>query len=215
MSRRRLLSVIGAVVGSTGMAMLIPAVTALIYQEYGDAWQIGLVVFLALLLAFTKLIQPSYSALGVQGLAISVLPLALAAVGQAIVVIAGGIDLSIASMMSLTSVVAAVLMKDRPEEFAVLVVVGVILLGLAIGAVNGALVVLTRVPDIVLTLAMSFVWAGFALLVLLLIFATRGLQSLLNLFLSWERAVYVSYFVVGGILSIVGLLLMKKRTSAF
>jgi ribose transport system permease protein len=57
-------------------------------------------------------------------------------------------------------------MKDRPEEFAVLVVVGVILLGLAIGAVNGALVVLTRVPDIVLTLAMSFVWAGFALLVL-------------------------------------------------
>jgi ribose transport system permease protein len=131
-----------------------------------NAWQIGLVAFLALLLAFTKLIQPSYSALGVQGLAISVLPLALAAVGQAIVVIAGGIDLSIAAMMSLTSVVAAVLMKDRPEEFAVLVVVGVILLGLVIGAVNGALVVLTRVPDIVLTLAMSFVWAGFALLVL-------------------------------------------------
>ena len=131
-----------------------------------NTWQIGLVVFLALLLAFTKLIQPSYSALGVQGLAISVLPLALAAVGQAIVVISGGIDLSIAAMMSLTSVVAAVLMKDRPEEFAVLIVVGVILLGLAIGAVNGALVVITRVPDIVLTLAMSFVWAGFALLVL-------------------------------------------------
>lgn len=131
-----------------------------------NAWPIGLVVFLALLLVFTKLIQPSYGVLGVQGLAISVLPLALAAVGQAIVVIAGGIDLSIAAVMALTSVITAVLMKDQPEEFAVLVVLGVILLGLVIGAVNGAVVVLTRVPDIVVTLAMSFVWAGCALLVL-------------------------------------------------
>ena len=42
MSRRRLLSVIGAVVGSTGLAMLVPAIAALIYREYGDALQIGL-----------------------------------------------------------------------------------------------------------------------------------------------------------------------------
>ena len=35
-----------------------------------------------------------------------------------------------------------------------------------LGAINGALVVVTRVPDIVVTLAMSFVWAGSALLVL-------------------------------------------------
>ena len=34
------------------------------------------------------------------------------------------------------------------------------------GAINGGLVVVTRVPDIVVTLAMSFVWAGCALLVL-------------------------------------------------
>jgi ribose transport system permease protein len=46
------------------------------------------------------------------------------------------------------------------------VVVGVLVLGLVLGAVNGSLVVLTRVPDIVVTLAMSFVWAGCALLVL-------------------------------------------------
>ena len=40
MSRRRLLSVIGAVVGSTGLAMLVPTITALIYREYGDALRI-------------------------------------------------------------------------------------------------------------------------------------------------------------------------------
>lgn len=131
-----------------------------------NAWTLGLVGFLIVLLVTTKLIQPRYGVAGIQGLAISVLPLALAAVAQAIVVIAGGIDLSIGSMMALTNVVAASLMKGQSDEFAVAVVIGVLLLGLVIGAVNGVLVVVTRVPDIVVTLAMSFVWAGCALLVL-------------------------------------------------
>ena len=131
-----------------------------------NAWTLGLIAFLGLLLAITKLIQPSYGVSGIQNLAISVLPLALAAVGQAIVVIAGGIDLSIASMMALTSVVAATQMRDQPTEVTVVVAIGVLALGLVLGFVNGSVVVLTRVPDIVVTLAMSFVWAGFALLVL-------------------------------------------------
>jgi len=131
-----------------------------------NAWSLGLIGFLALLLVFTRVIQPTYGVTGIQGLAISVLPLALAAVAQAIVVISGGIDLSIGSMMALTSVVAAVLMQNQSEEMAVLIVIGVLLLGLLLGAVNGSVVVITRVPDIVVTLAMLFVWAGAALLVL-------------------------------------------------
>ena len=94
------------------------------------------------------------------------MPLALAAVAQAVVVISGGLDLSIGSMIALTSVVAAVLMNDQPEEFGIVAVVLVLLLGIVLGAINGSLVVITRVPDIVITLAMGFVWAGFALLVL-------------------------------------------------
>jgi ribose transport system permease protein len=131
-----------------------------------NTWTIGLLAILALLLIITKLIQPSYGLAGIQGLAISVLPLAFAAVAQACVVIARGIDLSIQSMMAFTSVVAAVMMDERSEGFAALVVVGVVLLGLLLGAVNGSLIVFTRVPDIVVTLAMLFVWAGSALLVL-------------------------------------------------
>jgi ribose transport system permease protein len=131
-----------------------------------NAWTIGLVVFFFVLVGFTRQIQPTYGVTGVQGLAISVLPLALAAVAQAVVVISGGIDLSVGSMMALTSVVAAVLMKGQSEQFAVAAVLGVLVLGMVLGAINGAVVVLTRVPDIVITLAMSFVWAGFALLIL-------------------------------------------------
>ncbi len=130
------------------------------------AWPLSLIAFFALLLVFTRIIQPNYGVTGVQGLAISVLPLALATVAQAIVVISGGIDLSIGSMMALTSVVAATLMKGQPEEVGVAVVIGVLALGLFLGFVNGLLVVWTKVPDIVVTLAMLFVWAGCALLVL-------------------------------------------------
>ena len=130
-----------------------------------NAWILGLLVFLVALLALTKAIQPTYGPIALQGLGTSVLPLALAAVAQAVVVIAGGIDLSIGSMMALTSVISASLMEGRSGELSVLVVVGILAFGLVMGAINGGLVVVTRVPDIVVTLAMSFVWAGFALLV--------------------------------------------------
>lgn len=131
-----------------------------------NVWTLGLLGILAVLLVFTKIIQPRYGPAAIQGLAISVLPLAFAAVAQTCAVLAKGIDLSVGSMMAFTSVVAAVMMEDRGEGFAVMVVIGVLLLGIVIGAVNGALVVFTRVPDIVVTLAMLFVWAGAALLVL-------------------------------------------------
>ena len=129
-------------------------------------WAVGLSVLLALLLVLTKIIQPEYGASGIGSLARAALPFAFATASQAVVVIVGGIDLSIASMMSVTSVTAAVLMDGASEEFSILVVMFVLLLGLVMGAINGALVVVTRVPDIVVTLAMLFVWEGVALLIL-------------------------------------------------
>ena len=131
-----------------------------------NAWTIGLMVVLGVLLVLTRVIQPTYGAAGIESLAKAALPVALAAVAQAIVVIAGGIDLSVGSMMALTNVTAAALMNGNSDEYAVLVVLLVLLQGLLLGAINGGLVVVTRVPDIVVTLAMSFVWAGAALLVL-------------------------------------------------
>lgn len=131
-----------------------------------NAWTLGLLGFLVVLLAFTKLVNSYYSLSSLASTATSVLPLALAAVAQAIAVIAGGIDLSISSQMALTSCVAATMMATYPGDVtAVVIVLGVLLLGMVLGAVNGALVVLTKVPDIIVTLATYFVWAGFALLV--------------------------------------------------
>jgi ribose transport system permease protein len=131
-----------------------------------NVWTLGLLGLLVAFFVITRILQPNYGPAAIQGLAIAILPIAFAAVAQAIVVISGGIDLSVGSMMALASVTSAVLMKDQSDVFGVAVVVGVLLLGLIVGAINGGLVVATRVPDIVVTLAMSFIWAGTALLIL-------------------------------------------------
>ena len=108
-----------------------------------NLWLLGLLAFLAILLVFTKIIQPNYGPTGVQGLAVSVAPLALAAVAQAIVVISGGIDLSIGAMMAFTNVVAAQAMRYSDDSTGVAIAIGVLLLGFLIGAINGALIVAT------------------------------------------------------------------------
>ena len=131
-----------------------------------NTWTLGLAVLLEALLVATKLIQPSFGASGLDSLARAALPFALATVGMAIVVIAGGIDLSIAAMMAVASVTGAVLMQGATDTQSVAVVLGVLLLGLAMGAINGFLITVSKVPDIVVTLAMLFVWQGVALLIL-------------------------------------------------
>ena len=128
----------------------------------GDAWTIGLAVTFVALYVFTLILRPAYS---LEALAVASLPVAFAAAGQAIVVISGGIDLSIGSVIALTNVISAVLLLSAPE-LSVPIVLVVLLIGILIGLVNGTLVVISRVPDIVVTLSMLFVWAGAALLVL-------------------------------------------------
>lgn len=131
-----------------------------------EGWVIGLFALFVALLLVTKAIQPGYGANDFGSLTRAVLPFAFAVAAQTVVVIAGGIDLSVASMMALTSVTAARAMQGASDETAVVVVGLVLLLGLALGALNGLLIVITRVPDIVVTLAMLFVFQGAALLVM-------------------------------------------------
>jgi ribose transport system permease protein len=131
-----------------------------------NAWGVSLALLLAALLMATKLLQPGFGASGLDSLARSALPYAFATAGMAIVVIAGGIDLSIAAMMAVAGVTGAVLMTGASDADAFWIVPLVLLTGAGMGAVNGALIVLSRVPDIVVTLAMLFVWQGVALLIL-------------------------------------------------
>ncbi|MFD1983965.1 ABC transporter permease [Mesorhizobium newzealandense] len=131
-----------------------------------QGWVFGLFVLFVVLFIVTRLIQPAYGSNDFGSLVRAVLPYAFAVAAQTVVVIAGGIDLSVAAMMALTSVTAASMMNGASEEYALFVVPFVLAMGLVLGAVNGMLIVVTRVPDIVVTLATLFVLQGAALLVL-------------------------------------------------
>ena len=155
-----------------------------------EGWVVGLFVLFAALLVAVRLIQPGYGGNDLGSLARAALPYAFATAAQAVVVIAGGIDLSIAAMMALTSVTAARMMEGASEEAAILIVALVLLMGLALGALNGLLIVVTRVPDIVVTLAMLFVFEGAALLVLT---APGGSAA------EWLRALVVGTVPIPGV----------------
>ena len=73
---------------------------------------IGMPALLVAFLAATVAIHPTFDSFDSQSVAMAALPLAFAAAAQAVVVISGGIDLSIGSVMAVANVLAASTMRD-------------------------------------------------------------------------------------------------------
>jgi ribose transport system permease protein len=129
-------------------------------------WTIGVYGLLVVLLVVYALVAPQFTSFDLGSIVIGALPLAFAAMAQSVIVISGGIDLSLGTVMATINVIAASLMKDQSFVVALLIAVGLMAVGTLIGAINGGLIVGTGVPDIVVTLAMSFVWGGVALVIM-------------------------------------------------
>ena len=88
-----------------------------------------------------------------------VVPLAIVALAQLIIVITGGIDISIGAMMSLCNVVFATQYAQLSPPVAILLALAT---GALCGLFNGLLVSYLRLPAIAVTLASSFIFAALA-----------------------------------------------------
>jgi ribose transport system permease protein len=118
---------------------------------------------LALVLLIYWVQQPLIiSDFGVVSISNQSVALAIAAMAQTLVVIAGGIDLSVGALISLSSCFAATYMSAT-EGAAVPILVGTLVLGVLAGLMNGALVVYGRLEPLIVTLCTSFVFGGLAL----------------------------------------------------
>lgn len=129
-----------------------------------------LVAFVVLLigLAINLYLQPNLFELRVLNGNLRVfLPLIILAAGQTIIVIGGGIDLSLGTMVSMINAVLVTVITSESGTGEVLlgflIACGV---GLLAGALNGLCVAYLRLQPIVTTYATSFVFAGIALWVL-------------------------------------------------
>lgn len=92
-------------------------------------------------------------------------PLALAAAGQALVVISRGFDLSVAGVISVCNVTLAVYPMEGPGG-ALLSLLLCMAIGATVGAVNGWLVAVLRMQSIAATLATMIICQGIALVIL-------------------------------------------------
>jgi ribose transport system permease protein len=88
-------------------------------------------------------------------------PLALATLAQMFVIAVGDLDLSMGAFVSFVACVTATFLIDLPALGAL-----ILLAAIAAYAVLGVVIHLWRLPAIVVTLGMSFVWTGLAVMIL-------------------------------------------------
>lgn len=122
------------------------------------------VVVAAFLTAYAALYPGLLSLSGLAKFTQSWFPLALVAMAQALLMLAGGISLAIGATVSLGAVIAATVMPGALGTAGGLL--AVVLAGAASGLVTGLIVVKLRLPAIVVTLAGSFILSGAALVIL-------------------------------------------------
>jgi ribose/xylose/arabinose/galactoside ABC-type transport system permease subunit len=85
--------------------------------------------------------------------------LGIVSVGQTVVILSGGIDLSVGMLMGLVTVLTNGIMKGDPALALPMVALG-LGIGLTVGLANGVLLVLTRIEPLILTFGMLSILAG-------------------------------------------------------
>ena len=146
---------------ATPSGVLEPARRAHTPRYPGSRSDRYLLGFLAVLLLFGSVASPyfftvnNWTAILLTASVVSVL-----AVGQFLVIVTGGIDLSVGSVAGLASVVGAQLI--RADVPLVVVIVATICVAGLIGVVNGILVVRARITAFIVTLAMLSIVDGVA-----------------------------------------------------
>ncbi|MFH6783989.1 MULTISPECIES: ABC transporter permease [Methylobacterium] len=118
---------------------------------------------LVALVAAFSLTSPAFLSLG-NGMSIGlqVTSIALLGIGATVVIIAGGIDLSVGSVLALSGVVAALCVKEAGLPVPLAMLAGIAVGGVC-GLVNGLVVTRLKLPPFIATLGMMLIARGLAL----------------------------------------------------
>ncbi len=129
-------------------------------------WEAGLLLFLALLYFGGALVNPAFfgSTEALHALLRDTSRVGIIAVGMTFVIANKDLDLSVGSTYGLIAVVFARLFAPSFLDFGVIQsVILCVLLGTAIGLINGVLVTVLKVPAFIATLTILFIGRGFVL----------------------------------------------------
>lgn len=121
---------------------------------------VGLIIVLVVLVVTFSVLSPNFLDLSnIYNITRQIATLGICAVGFTFILITGGIDLSIGYQISVNVVVCGMLMANYDLPW-YLAIVAVLLLGTLMGLVNGAIITLTGVSPLIITLAMMTVLNG-------------------------------------------------------
>jgi ribose transport system permease protein len=126
---------------------------------------IALAVFVLLFLIVNAITPGAFSYFEFSFMSSGGATLALAAVGQSLVILTGGFDLSAGAVVSLVNVVLGTQMQDTLAS-QIELGIAALLIGGIVGAVNGFFVAFMRLQPIVVTLSSMFIVQGITLLIL-------------------------------------------------
>lgn len=125
----------------------------------------GLLLGLAVLLIVAAIITPSmYSINSIINMLQNNAVFGLLAIGEMMVILTGGIDISIGATLSLTGVVCCRLMAENPGVPAVVWVLLALVIGALCGAFNGLLVGYFKMVPMIATLGTMYAFRGFSFL---------------------------------------------------
>jgi len=125
---------------------------------------ISIYAFLIIFVLIFSIFFPVFrTPLNISNILIQITPLALVAIGQTIVLIGGGIDLTVGVVISLTTVITANAM-GLPFVGILVGLILVFVISGSIGFINGFLCNETNIPPIIITLAMASIIKGLNLL---------------------------------------------------
>lgn len=131
-----------------------------------QSWNIGIIV-LAVVLGFWRINQlPQFGAYEARTFVLGILPIALLSMGQAMIIIGGGINLAIGAEAVLINCLSAKYMLDTSFTTSVLLAIFFLVVAAAIGALTGWIISTSGIADIVVTLATSFLLVGVAMFVM-------------------------------------------------
>lgn len=121
---------------------------------------IGVIVFQFLLIVVFTALAPRFLTWdNAQSILFTAAILAIAACGQTLVVLTGNLDLSVGSIMGLTGYIVFDIASQAPGLQPFVIVIAIVF-GAALGAFNGFLVAVLRIPSIVATLGTLSIYRG-------------------------------------------------------
>lgn len=121
----------------------------------------SLVLLIALLLVIVTIRSPGFvSGKNIQRIVNDTSILVMVSIGQFFVILAGGIDLSVGSIIGFSGMAASMLNEGNPALPAIIVLLAGVSIGMLLGALNGFVVAFGKVPPIIVTLGSMSIFRG-------------------------------------------------------